>query len=143
MAQLFRFQSCDGHRLATRRGYLKKRASTFGNEQSGSVPIQSASQSPSGVGQYLRRTAHDIDAFQFALRKEPYRRAVGRPEGIVRSVRSRQRLCGKRIQRPNPELIPSPYVLSQLNRPCPTLVESALRESAINGLSIANATRVS
>ena len=69
-----------------------------------SVPIPSASQSPGGVGQYLRRTAHDIDAFQFALRKEPYRRAVGRPEGIVRSVRSRQRLCGKRIQRPDPEL---------------------------------------
>ena len=72
MALLSGFEAYDGHRLATRRGHLQKRASKSGSEDDGSVSIPGASASGSGIGQHLRRAARDLDAFQFAVRKESY-----------------------------------------------------------------------
>ena len=76
MAHFFGVPSCDGHRVATRGGYLQNRAKSVGSEQNGSVAIPAASPSSSGIGQHLRPAARDIDAFQFAVRKESYRGAV-------------------------------------------------------------------
>src|SRR5437879_10369763 len=104
VARRYGVESCDGHRLATRRGHLEERSTGIGSEQDGSVTIPGASPSGAGVGDHLRRATHDVDAFQFAIREQSYRRAVGRPEWIRRSVRSRQWMCGERIQWPNPEL---------------------------------------
>ena len=72
MALLSGFEACDGHRLATRRGHLQKRCINCGSEDDGSVSIPGASAWESGIGQHLRRAAHDLDAFQFAVRKESY-----------------------------------------------------------------------
>src|SRR5262245_59855936 len=104
VARLAVFESCDGHRLATLRGYFRKRSDGSGSEQDGSVPVSGASDSGSRIGQRLRRAAHDINTLQFAVGKVSDRRAVGRPEWIASSIRSRQWLCGERIQWPDPEL---------------------------------------
>src|SRR5262245_42064150 len=103
MVPLSLFYLCDGHRFATRRGYFEERSGTR-IEEDGSIAIPSPSAPDRSVGEDLRRAARNVDALQFRIRKESYRRAVGRPERVACSVCSRQRLRHKRIQWPDPKL---------------------------------------
>src|SRR5204862_5014383 len=100
----YSFGSCDSHWLATHRGYFEKTSKSSGRKQDRSLPIPVASPSVGSIGQHSRSAAYNVDAFQFAIGKESYRHAVGRPDWIACSVCSRQRLCRKRIQGPDPEL---------------------------------------
>src|SRR5205809_5892244 len=105
MTCLSGFQSCDLYGLASPREHFQKRSAKIGNKQDNSIPTPGASPAIGrSVGQHLRRATHEADAFQFAVRKESYRRAVGGPKWIPSSIRSRQRLRGKPVQGPEPEL---------------------------------------
>ena len=72
-------------------------------EEDGSVRSPRGRRPGQGVGHRLRRAAPGLDAFQLAVREEPDRAAVGRPEWPARPFRARQCVRARGVEGPHPQ----------------------------------------
>jgi hypothetical protein len=103
MADMSWKKLCNRGWLPRPRGNAQQRPRIRSGKEDRSVGIPCTAASSLAVGNGLRRTASDCDAFQLAAGKEANGSAIGRPEGILRVFGSRKRLRGGGIERAHPQ----------------------------------------